>query len=86
VPVGRRLAHRSSLFSLKHEVVPPDHFFCLGDHTTASVDSRELGPIPVSAILGRVQSTRTEQPRQRHAGENTTRPRAEHRVAAWEDG
>jgi signal peptidase I len=35
-------------------VIPPDHYFMLGDNSGASDDSRIWGPIPLAAILGRV--------------------------------
>jgi signal peptidase I len=34
--------------------IPPDHCYVLGDNRANSIDSRELGPVPVSGILGRV--------------------------------
>lgn len=35
-------------------VVPPGRFFALGDNPRASVDSRDYGPVPFSALRGRV--------------------------------
>ncbi len=35
-------------------VIPPDHYFMLGDNSGASDDSRFWGPVPSKAILGRV--------------------------------
>jgi signal peptidase I len=34
-------------------VVPPDHFYVLGDHRTSSNDSRNWGPVPRSFIYGK---------------------------------
>lgn len=35
-------------------MIPPDHIFILGDNRANSRDSREIGPVPISAIKGRV--------------------------------
>lgn len=35
-------------------VIPPDHYFMLGDNSGASDDSRFWGPVPSKAIIGRV--------------------------------
>ncbi len=35
-------------------IVPPDTIFVMGDNRAESIDSREFGPVPLSAIVGRV--------------------------------
>lgn len=35
-------------------ILPPEHYFLLGDNRGASVDSRNFGPIPLEWIAGRV--------------------------------
>jgi signal peptidase I len=55
-PSLKRLHERYPWIQLRHETIRPGYFFCLGDNRNASLDSRDLGPIPISAILGRAQS------------------------------
>jgi len=42
-----------------HVHVPPSHIFVLGDNETASLDSRNFGPIPLRALRGRVVASVT---------------------------
>jgi signal peptidase I len=42
-------------FHVRTRTVPPGHFYSLGDNLNASLDSRELGAIPLDAVLGRVR-------------------------------
>jgi signal peptidase I len=51
-----RLADRFHYLSVRTVVVPLGTIFCMGDNVNASVDSRQLGPIPISAILGHVSA------------------------------
>jgi signal peptidase I len=37
-------------------IIPPDHWFTMGDNRGESDDSRFWGPVPTAAILGRVDS------------------------------
>lgn len=47
-----RLLHSPS--RVRTLVVPPNHVFLLGDNGPDSIDSRQFGPIPFSAIRGKV--------------------------------
>jgi signal peptidase I len=61
----RRYHRRHSCVGVKSIRVPEDSVFVLGDNYMRSVDSRQIGPIPLSCILGRarlsVDSTRATQ-------------------------
>jgi signal peptidase I len=46
--------HSPGVGRVVHVHVPPGHIFVVGDAETASYDSRNFGPIPLSAIRGRV--------------------------------
>jgi signal peptidase I len=48
------LPGRGALRNFGPVTVPPDQYFMLGDSRDNSADSRYIGPIPRSAIVGRV--------------------------------
>jgi signal peptidase I len=39
--------------SMPPEIVPPGHYFVLGDHRSSSNDSREWGTVPLTHIYGK---------------------------------
>lgn len=48
-----RYVRPRSVLRINSMTVPDDSVFVLGDNFTCSVDSRQLGPIPISEIIGR---------------------------------
>ena len=51
--IANRFAHPGSTLHVRTVEVPEDHVFVLGDNYFESLDSRELGPIPLESIIGR---------------------------------
>ncbi len=52
----RRLLPLLPSYRLTHVKVPPGTVYVVGDNTNASVDSRSFGPVPLAAVLGRVNN------------------------------
>ncbi len=48
-----RFARANTRLRVETLKVPKDSVFVLGDNYTCSIDSRQLGPIPLSSIVGR---------------------------------
>jgi signal peptidase I len=64
----RQLARERKAFAGKivSRRVPVGWYYMVGDHLHASVDSRELGPIPRSALMGRLLNPPPPQPMLAH--------------------
>ena len=52
----RRLLPVLRSYRLVRLTVPPGMVYVVGDNTTASVDSRQFGPVPIASVLGRVRN------------------------------
>ena len=52
----RRLLPLLPSYRLVRLTVPPGMVYVVGDNTSASVDSRQFGPVPIAAVLGRVRN------------------------------
>ncbi|MHB8506379.1 MAG: S26 family signal peptidase [Acidimicrobiales bacterium] len=35
--------------------VPPNEYFVMGDNRSDAVDSRLIGPVPISSVVGKVK-------------------------------
>jgi signal peptidase I len=51
--MAARFGHRANTLRVREVGIPEGHVFVLGDNYFDSIDSRELGPIPIESILGR---------------------------------
>jgi signal peptidase I len=49
----QKYAKRPGALQVDELLVPDGEVFVLGDNYSASIDSRQLGPIPISSIIGR---------------------------------
>jgi signal peptidase I len=54
LPRVQRLMPLLPSYRLTRYTVPPGTVYVVGDNTSASVDSRHFGPIPVTDVMGRV--------------------------------
>ena len=54
LPRMQRLMPQLPSYRLTRYTVPPGTVYVVGDNTSASVDSRHFGPIPVTDVMGRV--------------------------------
>jgi signal peptidase I len=52
----RRLLPLLPSYRLTRVTVPPGMVYIVGDNTNASLDSRQFGPVPIAAVLGRVRN------------------------------
>ena len=56
LPRMRRLMPLLPSYRLTHVTVPPASVYVVGDNTNASIDSRQFGAVPLTAVLGRVRN------------------------------
>jgi signal peptidase I len=56
LPRIRRVMPLLPSYRLTKLTVPPGKIYVVGDNTNASVDSRQFGAVPLTAVLGRVRN------------------------------
>jgi len=56
LPRMKRLMPMLPSYRLTRVTVPKDSIYVVGDNTNASIDSRQFGSVPLSAVLGRVRN------------------------------